>query len=217
MSGVWLASYIVLWVLMAFVVLTVLALARQIGLLSRRIPAVGAREEGGGPLVGDPAPPFDEVDLLGNRVTLSPDGGRTVLVFTSSGCRACDEIAPAIRSIAKTDRDSIRVFVVSQDAPSVAVEWANRHRLSDVPLVAGFKRAEEFGSVLTPYAIAVDERGIIRAKGLVNHLEHLESLTNALELEDSAFLEWRETAAQAAGSTANEVDGLAPGRNWHAE
>jgi methylamine dehydrogenase accessory protein MauD len=194
MNGVWLASHIVLWVLMILVILTMLALARQVGLLNRRIPAVGAREEGGGPDVGDPAPSFDEVDLTGRRVTLGADGKRTLLAFISSACRACDEIAPALRSIAKSDRSTTDVVAVTEDSPSVAREWVARHRLTEVPLVAGFSRAEEFGSLMTPYAIAVDERGIVRGKGLVNHLEHLGSLINALDLDDSAFLEWRGTA-----------------------
>lgn len=222
MSGVWLVSHIVLWVLMIFVILTMLALARQVGLLNRRIPAVGAREEGGGPEVGDPAPSFDEVDLSGNRVNLNAGGRRTLLVFVSSGCKACDEISPALRSIAKSDLDTTDVVAVSQDSPSVARDWVTRHRLTEVPLVAGFSRAEEFGSLMTPYAIAVDEGGIVRGKGLVNHLEHLGSLISALELDDSAFLEWRETAAREngfgeEGKHAVQMGGVGSRRHEHAE
>ena len=33
-----------------------------------------------------------------------------------------------------------------------------------------------------PYAVLIDERGIIRAKGMINTREHLESLFNAKEL-----------------------------------
>ena len=33
-----------------------------------------------------------------------------------------------------------------------------------------------------PYAVLIDERGVIRAKGLINSREHLESLFNAKEL-----------------------------------
>jgi methylamine dehydrogenase accessory protein MauD len=208
MTGIWLASHIVLWILMILVIITMLALARQIGLLNRRIPPAGAREGRPGPRVGDAAPPLDEVDLLGNRITISHDGSPTLLVFVSSGCKACEEIAPALRSLARSDGHSIQLVVASEDDPSVLSKWATKNRIPPgLPLIADFTKTAEFGSFPTPYAIAMDGRGIVRAKGVVNHLEHLESLINALGLDESAFREWRDESVAAAGSSRQGLKG----------
>ena len=87
-------------------------------------------------------------------------------------------------------------------------KWANlNHIPPGLPLVADFTKTAEFGSFITPYAVAVDGRGIVRAKGVVNHLEHLESLINALGLDDSTFRQWRDVSVAAAGPSRQGLKG----------
>jgi len=54
-----------------------------------------------------------------------------------------------------------------------------------------------------PYAVLIDERGVIRAKGLVNSREHLESLFNAKELGVGTVQDYiRDRVATQPGETA---------------
>jgi methylamine dehydrogenase accessory protein MauD len=41
-----------------------------------------------------------------------------------------------------------------------------------------------------PYAVLLDDRGIVRAKGLVNTMEHLESLVVAYEMGVASIQEY---------------------------
>ena len=54
-----------------------------------------------------------------------------------------------------------------------------------------------------PYAVLIDERGVIRAKGLINSREHLESLFNAKELGVGTVQDYiRDRVATQPGETA---------------
>ncbi len=96
MTGLWMVSYIALWLVSAMLVLGMIALARQVGLLHRRLPPMGARTGDPGPAIGEAAPVFAAPDLKGRLVEV---GGRrdrsTLLVFVSLGCEACERVAPA--------------------------------------------------------------------------------------------------------------------------
>ena len=62
--------------------------------------------------------------------------------------------------------------------------FAMEHKLTDIPYVISPDLALKYNISITPYAIFVDKGGIVRGKGMVNHLEHLESFLNANELGD---------------------------------
>src|SRR5258708_4618808 len=90
-GGWWLASYIVLWVLVLGLTALVVALIRQIGLLHLRIAPTGAFDTGDGPEVGDSAPPVAAV----------PPGRDALIVFGSDTCRLCVELLPSITALAR--------------------------------------------------------------------------------------------------------------------
>ena len=74
MSGLWLFSSLAQWFSIVVLVLAVTVLARQIGILHKRIAPRGAAITNEGPAVGDIAPIAQAVDVAGKRLTL---GGRT--------------------------------------------------------------------------------------------------------------------------------------------
>jgi hypothetical protein len=90
----------------------VLALYRQVGVLSLRIApraALELAEEG--PDVGEPAPAFAELVRRGPEL----------VAFFSENCRLCRELAPAVRALA---REGLRVHVVSEsDDPDTFAAW----------------------------------------------------------------------------------------------
>ena len=150
----WLAAGIAVALLAcAGLAVAVLALAREVGMLRLQLGTQGALEIAGeGPEVGDPAP------LLGERIPL--DGASLALgVFTSEGCHICQTLAPAIESVAKDPLVAVGVF----DEAAEADLW----RKLAVP-----------GS---PFAVALDERGTVLAKGTFNNLAQLESVLATAE------------------------------------
>ena len=65
-----LISNIVLGLIVAGLALTVLALARQIGILHERIAPAGALMVSGGPKVGEQAPVLDVTDIDGQDLSI---------------------------------------------------------------------------------------------------------------------------------------------------
>jgi methylamine dehydrogenase accessory protein MauD len=69
-------------------------------------------------------------------------------------------------------------------------EFVARHRLERIPFIISEDLGFQYNVLSPPYAILLDERRIIRAKGVANHLEHLESLINAAQLGYPSMESW---------------------------
>ncbi|HYP24036.1 MAG TPA: hypothetical protein VEV43_10710 [Actinomycetota bacterium] len=110
-------------------------------------------------------------------------GKQTLLVFLSTGCDSCDDVAPAVRSIARSESGQTETIVVTPgEADSYDSDFFRRHKLDDLPIVVSQDLAAELGVMTTPYALLVDETGVLRTKGIVNNLDQLVSLFNAVEV-----------------------------------
>jgi len=70
MNTALLISNITLWILLIGLALTVVALARQIGVLHERIAPAGALMVSGGPKVGEASPVLDVVDIAGQEYSI---------------------------------------------------------------------------------------------------------------------------------------------------
>ena len=182
MSGLWLASYLVLWAVTAAVALTVAALARQIGLIHRRIPPLGARMGNPGPALGERVPAITGTNLNGQPMEFGSERGRATLVtFIAPSCDACRELAPALLSIARSERRSLDVVLVCPRGSDDDIRrFARQTRLDKLPIIVAPEVAEHYRIMSTPYALMIDRFGVLRSKGVVNNVEHLESLLNAM-------------------------------------
>lgn len=189
MSGILLASYFALWVVVLVLAVAVLALGRQIGLLHYRLPPSVARMGSPGPKVGEVVPPLEERDLSGAEVTLGSNRGKnTLLVFLTSGCEACDEVAPGVRSVAKSERAHTETIIVALEAPETFDRsFLTRHKLDDLPVIVSYDVGDDLGVPAAPYALLVDAEGVLRTKGTVNNLDQLISLFNAIETGHPSF------------------------------
>lgn len=174
MSGWWLVSYVVLWALVVALALLTLALARQIGTLHLRLGPRGALEldEEGPPLEEAPEP-VDARDLDGRQFTVGGPGEPQLLLFVSPGCPVCREVLPSLPVAARVG--GMRPLVVSDaEEPRDAVPDGG----TSVPVVLGPAVARAYGVPGTPYAVALDRLGVVRAKGTINNLEQLEGLVD---------------------------------------
>jgi methylamine dehydrogenase accessory protein MauD len=184
MTAALLVSTCVLWVAVLVLAALVAALARQVGVLYERVAPAGALMVSRGPAVGDAAPAI-RAELLGGgtREVGGPraDGRSTLVFFLSPTCPVCKALLPALRSVARVERTWLDVVLASDGPRDEHEGFAARERLGEFPYVlsAQLGVAHQVGKL--PYAVLLDAAGIVRAKGLVNTREHLESLFEAHE------------------------------------
>jgi methylamine dehydrogenase accessory protein MauD len=181
MSAAWVISYLVLWAMVLLIVAVVVALARQIGQIHIRLGQAGARMTNTGLGIGDAVPALNAVDIDGHHVELGTGMGRkTLLIFISPSCPSCEDVGRGIRSIFKNEGRRLDVILVSLNGDEASNrDYIKRHRLLQIPYVASMEIALRFGVANPPYALLVDEKAKVQAKGMVNNLVHLESLLNA--------------------------------------
>lgn len=148
-GGVWMASYVLLWLTMLGLSVTVVALLRQLGVLHARLRPLGVHAAAEGPPVGSVAPVAPDVDYRGAPLTL--------FAFTSERCQVCRSLVPSLSSLRREYAADVHVVVLD-------------HGPATAPLFTAFNVRS------TPYFVAVDGDGIVRGGGVANSLEQVEVL-----------------------------------------
>ena len=168
-----------LWILVAVLCVTVVALARQIGTLHLRLGPRGALElDDEGPPLGEPMEPALVRDCRERDVTIGAAEEAQLLLFVSPACPVCEAVLPAVPALAAGG--GLRPYVVVDGDREDADTLASRRRLAS-PVVSAPELARALDVPGTPYALVVD-RGVVRAKGTVNNLEQLEGLADTARL-----------------------------------
>ncbi len=184
MTQALLVSNAVLWLVVVLLACVVAALARQIGVLHERVAPAGALMVGKGPAVGEPAPVVRVEDLTGTVRDLGGPGagGRsTLLFFLSPTCPVCKTLLPVLRSIARREGDWLGIVLASDGARDEHEAFVRAERLEVFPYVLSPALGITYQVGKLPYAVLLDASGVVRARGLVNTREHLESLFEAKE------------------------------------
>jgi methylamine dehydrogenase accessory protein MauD len=193
MTTALLVSNITLWVLLAGLALTVVALARQIGVLHERIAPAGALLVSGGPKVGEAAPVVDVTDVNGVDISIGAvrgDAKSTLLFFLSPNCPVCKTLLPVLKSSQKSERDWLLVVLASDGDTAAQYAFIAEYDLGNFTYVLSSNLGLTYRVGKLPFAVLLDHDGIIRAKGLVNSREHLESLFEAKERGVSSVQEY---------------------------
>ena len=177
-------SNVLLWVAVVVLAGVVVALARQIGVLFERVAPAGALLQGHGPAIGAAAPVVGAEDLRGimHAVGEARDDGRsTLLFFLSPTCPVCKTLLPVLRAIARREHAWLDVVLASDGPRDEHEAFVRAEQLDGFPylLSPSLGLAWQVGKL--PYAALVDGAGVVRAKGLVNTREHVESLFEAME------------------------------------
>jgi len=179
-----LISNVVLWMLVAGLAVTVLALARQVGILHERIAPAGALMVSGGPKVGEQAPVVDVTDIDGQDLSFGnarEDAKSTLMFFLSPTCPVCKTLLPVLKSSQKTERDWLEIVLTSDGDVAAQRTFIDEYKLGDFTYVLSTNLGMTYQVGKLPFAVLIDHEGIIRSKGLVNSREHLESLFEAKE------------------------------------
>ncbi|MEZ5490215.1 MAG: methylamine dehydrogenase accessory protein MauD [Gammaproteobacteria bacterium] len=161
-------------------VLAMFALARQIGVLHTRLAPAGALMTTAGPKVGQPAPILSVPDLKGDSITIG--GVRKIpqlVLFVSPTCPICKELVPTAKSMAKSEKLSL-VFGSDGGQVKKHSDYVSKMKLESYPYIVSLELGMKFEVGKLPYAVLIDEQGVLRSKGLVNSREHLESLVDSM-------------------------------------
>jgi methylamine dehydrogenase accessory protein MauD len=176
--------YIVAIQLVVSLLLAVLlfGLARQVGILLERVAPMGALTSDHGPSVGEPAPTLTLPTLAGGQVRIggpNPQGRGRLLLFVSPDCPVCKKVLPIAGSFARAER--LEIILVGDGDAAEQRRMMQQLGLEELALVNAPEVGMAFRVGKLPYAVLLDGEGVIRAKGLVNQREHLESLIVAEE------------------------------------
>jgi methylamine dehydrogenase accessory protein MauD len=173
----------VLWGVVVALVIAVWALARQVGVLFERVSPIGALMIDAGPKIGSASPRFDLATLAGARLALGSVSARsTLLFFLSPTCPVCKKLLPILRGIRSAESDWLDVVLASDGDTALHQRFVATHDLGQFPYVLSSDLGMTFRVSRLPFAVLIGEDGVVKAKGLVNNREQLESLFSAKEL-----------------------------------
>jgi methylamine dehydrogenase accessory protein MauD len=192
-------SHIVLFVLVIALTIVVFALARQIGVLHDRIAPTGALMLAKGLSVGQAAPIVTVNDLDGQTRQIGAprdDGKNTLALFLSPTCPVCKVLLPVLKSSQRSEQSWLQIVLASDGDQEAQVEFRKRNGLVSFPYVLSPALGIAYQVNRLPYAVLLDERGIVLARGLINSREHLESLFEAKRLGVASVQDYLEARHQ---------------------
>jgi methylamine dehydrogenase accessory protein MauD len=171
-----------LWVLVIALAIAVFALARQVGVLFERIAPMGALITDSGPQVGEPVARFDLTALDGVKVTIGAAARAQLVFFLSPSCPVCKKLLPILSSVAAAETGWLDIVLASDGEVAEHQAFVRQRRLEKFRYVVSRELGMAFRVSRLPYAALIDPTGVVRAKGLINNREQLESLFNARDL-----------------------------------
>ena len=192
MNQALLVSNALLWIAVLVLAAVVVALVRQIGVLHERVAPAGALSLASGAKVGVAAPVVAATDFAGVAHSVgeaAADGRDTLLFFLSPSCPVCKVLLPALGSLAHAEAGRLRVLLASDGPRADHEAFVARERLT-FPYLLSAQLGIAYRVGKLPWAVLIDAAGVVRASGLVNSREHLESLLEAKALGVASIQEW---------------------------
>ncbi|TPQ37989.1 MULTISPECIES: methylamine dehydrogenase accessory protein MauD [Cupriavidus] len=184
MQNALVVSQVMLWGAVIVLGLICFALVRQIGVLYERIMPVGALVVDKGPVVGTTAPTFELRDLRARGIKIggiAADARSTFLFFISPTCPVCKKLVALLPSLLAKEGAQYRFVLASDGDQTEHDAFYRKAGLEAFPYVLSQELGMAYQIGRLPYAVVIDAEGKVRAKGLVNNREHLESLLEANE------------------------------------
>jgi methylamine dehydrogenase accessory protein MauD len=187
MTGLWLASYLVLWGLVVVVCLLLIGILRQLGLMHRQLapsplPSQAGRSlpalEHDGPAIGSSLVDLEAETINGfGTLTLLRDHESTLLVFMSPMCEACQHLVEPLNALVVDARRAARPVVIMRADEQGCKAFLSVFPLR-MPVVCDRDRRITMGLDVhrTPFGLLYDEHGILIRKGLLAGHEELLAL-----------------------------------------
>ena len=192
-------SNVTLWLVVIALSVALLAVVRQLGVLHERIAPVGALMLAKGLKVGEFAPKISVQDLDARSIALGAartDERATLIMFVSPTCPVCKILLPVLKSSLASERDWLDIILASDGEASSQREFVLAQRLGSFPYVVSASLGMAYQVSRLPFAVLIDAQGVLRARGIVNSREHLESLFEAKRMGFASIQDYFEAAAQ---------------------
>lgn len=184
-----LTSQILLWIVVVALSLLCLALTRQLGVLHERIAPMGALALNRRLAGGDAAPAMSLRTLTGATINIGVSGNSAkssmcqLIFFLSPACPVCKTLLPVLKAIQQEEEAWLSVLLASDGGDITSHRmFVQQHGLAEFSYVLSETLGVSYGVSRLPYAVLIDEQGIVSALGLVNSREQLESLFEARRL-----------------------------------
>lgn len=185
-------SVVLLWLAVLALGLLVWALSRQVGVLFERVAPMGALVTDAGPAVGQPSPIFDLTGLQSEQVVIGgPQAQPTLLFFLAPTCPVCKKLIPILKHLARDEASALRV-VLASDGEGDHLQFMRDQGLQAMPYLLSTELGMSYRVSRLPYAVLMDRQGTVRAKGLVNSREQLDSLLNAHDMDTPTIQKYLE-------------------------
>lgn len=190
MTGLWLVSYLVLWVVVVLICLLLVGILRQTGFIQRQLDVQPSAPQDDssippleldGPTIGSPVMNLD-VETINNSGPLklaSLNEERPLLVmFMSPLCETCQHIVEPLNALV-TDGSygGVRPAVIMRGDEQMCRAFLSVFPLH-MPVVCDKERTitKDAGIHHTPFGLLYDEHGTLIRKGLVGEKDDLLAL-----------------------------------------
>jgi methylamine dehydrogenase accessory protein MauD len=188
-----------LWLLVIALSVALLAVIRQLGVLHERIAPVGALMLAKGVKIGESAPQIAVQDIEGGSLTVGAprsDGRATLVMFVSPTCPVCKTLLPVLKSSLASERDWLDILLASDGDPESQRAFVLSNRLGSFPYIVSAPLGVSYQVSRLPFAALIVAQGVLRARGIINTREHLESLFEAKRLGLASIQDYFEAAAR---------------------
>jgi len=167
--------------LIIFAVLLLLTI-RQVGILSLRLGPVGSRTTNLGPELGSNQANNEFLHEMIYSLSLNKKIN-VLLAFVDPDCGGCRILFPALRTVAREQRDQLLVVALVGSSNGNGIDKLGNQLGKYIHVLDGENLYKEWSISGTPYCVILDENLKVAGKGVTNTVEHLESLLNTLEFK----------------------------------
>jgi methylamine dehydrogenase accessory protein MauD len=187
MSGPWLVSYVVLWVLVLGMCSFLIGMLRQLGLMHRELevrrPQGQATSfipplEDDGPAVGSPMADLEAIPVngFGSLASSALHEGTSLLVFMSPMCETCQHVVEPLNALVAEDQPRVRAAVVIRGEEQACRAFVSVFPLR-MPVVCDEDNRITMGLDIhrIPFGLLYEE-GTLTRKGVVEGYEDLQAL-----------------------------------------
>lgn len=180
MSDVWIASFVVLWIVVLFGIFLLAGTLRQLGLIQMRLGTdPGALITSEGLDRGSEIPDFSAPDVVTGIAVRWSDlpRRRRLLTVISTGCLSCEQLVPHLNEIASTHGSELDFMTVCVGDPSACASFVRHTGLRQQTVVDRTGALERSLDVtLTPFTYLVEDDGRVLIRGIANNWTQIEAL-----------------------------------------
>lgn len=177
MQGIWLYSYIALWIVTLAVAVGLVAVGRFIGSVLNQAVRASApgQAQATGPTIGAQLWDDTTFPLQPGLVAVS-DATTFVTVFVSSTCPHCQRLVPSLGAI--TGIPDVQPIVMNRDPIKADDVYAAELKGLGIPYIQATDLFEKNEVNMVPTIALVDRQGIVLAKRLGNDIGGIQEMIN---------------------------------------